>query len=384
MQTKYFTVASISENIEKTPEGFLICKDVPIMRSGELEYKESETPNVTPDGSGVTVVNRSRSVLTNGMTLRSFEGKPVTLGHPEQDDFVTPENYKSLVVGTLQNVRTGQGDMTDYIISDMLINDSAAINKVLSGEIREVSVGGVGNFKEVSPGVGEQDSLLGNHVALVKEGRAGSACAIRDSKEGIMSIKDKFMAIFTAAATESCKVLDEAMPKDAEEAQKETQTESVAELKGTVAKLQEGNDALMKSFAEIKELLVAKKEDAASNESTSNQEAKVDELDLDTISRAEILSPGIAKVGDVKTAALTAFYATRDGKTVIEPLLMGGAINDANKDMLFIAASEMVKANRSALSFRDANTVGNPHAGSKSVQTIEQINKANETFWKGK
>lgn len=349
------------------------------MRSGQLAYKDSETPAITPDGSGTTIVNRSRSVLQDGMTLSSFEGKPITLGHPDED-FVTPDNYKKLVVGTMQNVRSGQGDMQDYVISDMLINDQAAIDKVLSGEIREVSIGGIGNFNELSPGVGEQDVLIGNHVALVKEGRAGPACAIRDSKGGKMSLKDRIKAIFTAAETESFKILDEAMPKEVEETQKESETKEVEELKSTVTKLQEANTALLKSFEELKTVIVEKAQEPKAEETKG---APVEEADLETISRAEILVPGIAKVGDVKTTALNAFYATQDGKTVLDPLLAGGTINDANKNMLFVTAAEIVKANRRAMSFKDANT-GNSHAGVKSIQTIDQINKANQDYWKGK
>lgn len=379
MQSKYFTVASISSRIEKTPEGFLLCKDVPIMRSGQLAYKDSETPAITPNGSGTTIVNRSRNVLQDGMTLSSFEGKPITLGHPDED-FVTPENYKKITVGSLQNVRAGQGDMENYVISDMMINDQVAINKVLSGEIREVSIGGIGNFNELSPGVGEQDVLIGNHVALVKEGRAGPACAIRDSKGGKMSLKDRIKAIFTAAETESFKILDEAMPKEVEETQKESEAKEVEALKSTVRKLEESNTALLKSFEELKNVIVDKAQETKTEET---KETPVEEADLDTISRAEILVPGIAKVGDVKTAALNAFYATQDGKTVLDPLLAGGAINDANKNMLFVSAAEIVAAKRRASSFKDANT-GNPHHGAKSIQTIDQINKGHQDFWKGK
>lgn len=384
MQSQYFTVASVSPNIEKTPEGFLLCKDVPIMRSGELAYKDSDTPSITPDGSGTTIVNRSRFVLQDGMTLKSFEGKPITLEHPEED-FVTPENYKKLVVGTLQNVRAGQGDMQNYVISDMLINDQIAIGKVLSGEIREVSIGGVGNFNELSPGVGEQDVLIGNHVALVKEGRAGPACAIKDSKGEKMSLKDRIKAIFTAAETESYKILDEAMPKDVEESQKESGSKEVEELKSTVSKLQEANTALLKSFEELKTVITEKAEDKKPSEAKPEEtkEKPVEEIDLETASRAEILVPGIAKVGDVKTTALNTFYATQDGKTVLDPLLVGKSIQDVDKNMLFVTASEIVKAQRRAVSFKDANT-GNHHPSVKSVQTIDQINKANQDFWKGK
>ena len=379
MQSQYFTVAQISTHIEMTPEGFLLCKDVPIMRAGELAYDESETP-ITPDGSGATIINRPRNVLQDAVTIASFEGKPVTLGHPPEG--VTPENYKDVAVGSLQNVRAGHGEMQNFLISDMLINDRASIEKVLSGELREVSIGGAAQYLEFAPGSGEQKSLIGNHVALVREGRAGPSCAIQDSKGDDMSFQDKIKAIFKRAADESCQVLDEAMPKDAVESQKESKDETVKELQANVNELKVSNTAILKSFDELKVLLTSKAEEKESEQKESKEEAETVEPDLETISRAEILAPGIAKVGDVKTAALKAFYATADGKTVMDPLLAGRDMESVDKDMLFVTAAEMVKANRRSL-IADSAHKGNPGAINKSLPSIDKMNETNKNFWKG-
>lgn len=68
--------------------------------------------------------------------------------------------------------------------------------------------------------------------------------------------------------------------------------------------------------------------------------------DQETIARAEILAPGIAKTADVKIKALDAAYGTEEGKAVITVLLAGKAYDQADKDLLFIAASEMLKGSR--------------------------------------
>ena len=68
--------------------------------------------------------------------------------------------------------------------------------------------------------------------------------------------------------------------------------------------------------------------------------------DAEVIARAEILAPGIAKTADVKAKSLKAAYATEDGKAVIDTILSGKAFDSADKDMLFIAASELLKSTR--------------------------------------
>lgn len=69
-------------------------------------------------------------------------------------------------------------------------------------------------------------------------------------------------------------------------------------------------------------------------------------MDAETVARAEILAPGLAKTADIKAKSLTAAYATADGKAVIDTLLSGKSFDAADKDMLFVAASEMMKGHR--------------------------------------
>jgi len=41
---RYYTTHSLSPNIEETPEGYLLCRDVPIARTGVQEYLSEEVP----------------------------------------------------------------------------------------------------------------------------------------------------------------------------------------------------------------------------------------------------------------------------------------------------------------------------------------------------
>lgn len=175
---KFYATSRLSENILTTPEGYLICIGVPIARTGEMDYGPDETPiDVGPDGRAV-VVRESEEVF-RAETLKSFEGKPITIMHP--DELVSPENWKTLAKGIIQNVRRGEGENEDDLIADLLITDSVAIKLVKEG-LREVSCGYEADYYELGIGRGEQKNIIGNHLALVTQGRAGSSYAINDHK----------------------------------------------------------------------------------------------------------------------------------------------------------------------------------------------------------
>ena len=83
---------TISPNQMETVEGFLICRNVPIARTGEMEYLESE---LKPDGSNSKMVTvcRSPDEVFSEAALSSFEGKPVTDEHPPE--LLTPDTVSS-------------------------------------------------------------------------------------------------------------------------------------------------------------------------------------------------------------------------------------------------------------------------------------------------
>lgn len=173
----------ISTNIAKTPEGFLICKNVPIARTGYQTYLESELIEDGDPGERVNVY-RSPDEVFSPATLASFEGKPVCNGHPCVD--VTPDNYKVYSKGHVQHVRIGKGDDADKILADLYITDKDLIDEIQNGK-REVSAGYYAEDKEDSTGRICQTKIRGNHVAVVDEGRAGRSVCIRDTAKDINS-----------------------------------------------------------------------------------------------------------------------------------------------------------------------------------------------------
>lgn len=172
-----FTVAQIGRTQELTPEGFLLCRDVPIARTGEMLYGPGEVP-VEVGRDMIARVTRGEDVLLAPATLASYEGKAVTIDHPEED--VDPDNWRQLAVGMVRNVRAGDGIDADKVMADLLITDRIAINQVRDG-LREVSCGYDAEYEDLGGGRGRQMSITGNHVALVARGRCGPVCSIGDS-----------------------------------------------------------------------------------------------------------------------------------------------------------------------------------------------------------
>ncbi|MBB4017373.1 hypothetical protein GGR16_002402 [Chelatococcus caeni] len=173
---KFYTSEKIGETRELTPEGFLLCRRVPIARTGEMLYRAKEVP-VEAGRDGIIRIYRDADDLFAPDTIASFAGKPVTLDHPDED--VTPDNWDELSAGVVMDPRRGEGDMADCIVADLLITKASAIAAVRDG-MREVSCGYDADYEQVEPGRGRQRNIIGNHVALVKDGRCGPRCSIGD------------------------------------------------------------------------------------------------------------------------------------------------------------------------------------------------------------
>ena len=185
----------ISPHMTDTPEGFLICHDVPIARTGPQDYLAREMM-LDGDPERIVTVQRYPEDVFETAALASFEGKPVTDGHPPEN--VGPENYSNYAKGHVQNVRRSG----DYIMADLYINDANLAEEVRNNVKREVSCGYLCNY--VPDGAGyRQSNIRGNHVAVVPKGRAGSTVAIQDTapeaeKGGKNPMKEFWKSFLTA------------------------------------------------------------------------------------------------------------------------------------------------------------------------------------------
>ena len=255
---KAFYGARFSAHMTKTPEGFLVCHSVPICRTGMQEYMPQEL-GVSDTGGGFLKVYREEDEVFKPSAVASFEGKPVTDDHPPVG--VDASNYASYTKGTVQNVRRGSGADRDKLICDLVVYDATLIAKIDAGK-REISCGYDCKYIERDDGTYCQEDIIGNHVAVVEEGRAGHEVAIRDAKakpEGGKqmakkgSILHRMFAAFAKDAEpeevrEAARAVDEAegggtAPEDVQK----TQDKDVAALMDAVAALNAKVDAFTKA-----------------------------------------------------------------------------------------------------------------------------------------
>ena len=174
MRAYYAT--KLSQNMSRMPNGFLICKNVPIARTGEQEYLGREL-GMTEGEDDMHTVIREESEVFAPETLASFEGATFVDEHPPND--VTVENAALLTRGFVKDVRRGEGEDADKILADIIVTDPVTIAAIEGGK-REISCGYRCNYEEAENGAIYQRGIRGNHVALVDCGRAGKDVAIKD------------------------------------------------------------------------------------------------------------------------------------------------------------------------------------------------------------
>lgn len=177
---RFYTIEQIGNTRELTPEGFLLCRNVPIARTGEQVYAHGEIP-VQADASGRIRIQRDAAEVFRPETIASANGKPIVNDHPDEGP-VTPFTWRKKSIGVVLNPRQGDGLQFDnaFLYADLLITDEEGIKAIDEGKI-QVSAGYDAGYDEIEPGRGRQKDIVINHVALVDAGRCGPRCAIGDS-----------------------------------------------------------------------------------------------------------------------------------------------------------------------------------------------------------
>lgn len=402
-RTAFYTVESLGKSREITPEGFLLCKGVAIARTGQQLYTSEEIP-LEDTGNGEIRIDRVPEEVFRAETIASFEGKPVTVEHP--DEFVTPENWNRLAVGTVQNVRRGEGLEDDLLVADLLITAADAIAYV-NEKLPELSAGYEADYEQTEPGRGMQRNIVGNHVALVERGRAGPRCSIQDGVPHMakkQSFLDRLRALLKDAEAEAKEEKEESKD-EAPEDKKDEETKDDAGLEARIARLEAMIEKLAgKTGDSDEEETKDSDEDDEKKEETADtviEPETTEKADVGTtytgdafkavVARAEILSPGIAvptgdaiKAKDAATKlmrkALDNAMASEDGKACVTPFLMGRELKALTGDALsgvFHGAAELMRIRNNDKGARIAITTQD---FGKAI-SVADINARNREFW---
>jgi hypothetical protein len=191
---KYYSLM-LSPNISKTVQGYLICENVPLCRSGFQEYYGRELVgfpgyedswNLEPNTK--YKIYRPKESVLDPEFIKSLEGITVVDEHPD-GSVVHLDNDKELNCGHLEKVCKGDeidGEVT--LKGDLHIKDPDLIEKIrpeadpnADYAVRDVSLGYSMKLKKLDDGTIIVYRLRGNHVAVVEKGRAGPVIAIGDS-----------------------------------------------------------------------------------------------------------------------------------------------------------------------------------------------------------
>lgn len=194
----------LSENISRRePEGYLLCLNVPVARTGTQEYLPQELglPPVRGDPSALIPVLRPAEEVFSPATVASFEGMPVTNDHPP--DGVSLDNIRFLQKGHAHNIRRGSGDESDLLLADLIITDPALIDAILKDGKREISCGYLYELSEEN-GKYVQRNIRGNHIAVVDAGRAGHRVSIKDEEPSKSLIWRMASVLQPSATDEQC------------------------------------------------------------------------------------------------------------------------------------------------------------------------------------
>lgn len=395
---------TISPNQIETGEGFLICRNVPISRTGDQEYLGWEIGIPGAGGGQIVTIHRPPEEVFSTAALASFEGKPVTNDHPPV--LIGPDDVKTYEMGHAQNVRRGDGEWEEYTLADLHIHDRELIDAVQSGK-REISCGYECEYVPNGDGTYTQRNIRGNHVAVVERGRAGKRAAILDSdkkkakeperkgnmnKKGLFfklfgqAVKDKSpeeieqMAMDAAAALEAEKPADGQAEGQKEEPAKETASDEAVidaiaekilaklEEKGACKKKEETKDALDAALEKLTE--GGDPGQAGETEKTSGDTEKETRTGtgMDRSTAAGILKamrPAVAAIKDEKerlavSDALIRLVMAEDTQDDISAVLKASQANGKK------AAVNMVTVDTDAI--QDAYDAMNPHRGRKETK----------------
>lgn len=169
---------TISPNQIETGEGFLICRNVPIARTGDQSYLGNEIGLSGADSVRLVTVRRMPEEVFSEAALASFEGKPITNNHPPH--LIGPDDVTMYGMGHAELVRRGLDEWSDYVVADLHIQARELIEAIRNGK-REISCGYECEYVQNEDGTYSQKNIRGNHIAVVDRGRAGKRAAILDS-----------------------------------------------------------------------------------------------------------------------------------------------------------------------------------------------------------
>jgi len=271
------------EKYEVTPEGYLRAW-ASIARTGIQHYTDA-------DGS-VRREYRPEEEVASPDSLASFAGKAITSEHPPVLlDAANTKDYQVGFSGTEVVYDNG------FVKAVMTITDEDTIERIMRGDAREVSAGYRVNY-DPTPGVtdsgehydGIQKEIIGNHIAVVRRGRAGPQVKLHLDRQdaadpSLLSIEENTTmsakVVFDGAEFEVTESVALAITKEREDAKM-----SYEDMKKKYDELQAAADSVKADMASMEKEMKGKM-DAAEGRADALAE-QVEELNAELAAAKEI------------------------------------------------------------------------------------------------
>jgi hypothetical protein len=169
--------------------GFLIAKDCAILRTGILNYRDSELGGNT---NKIVKAFLSREEMSKGM--ETLGNKPVL---PKHSFIGSLKGGKDKPIGSIGDSLKieDRADGLSYLIGNICITDEDSVDEIVKHKREQLSAGYTGDLvKSENPNYDyEVKNIVFNHIALCKKGRCGSEVAISNSEdeENILLINEE-------------------------------------------------------------------------------------------------------------------------------------------------------------------------------------------------
>lgn len=167
---KILVAEKLSEHRYKTPEGYLICVDSILARTGKQTYNRSEIFGDS-ENDGLIEVDRKAEEVFSPETMASFENKPICVEHPDVD--VNSGNISEFAVGFVRDIHKGEYEGEPVMLGTLVITDAKTVKEIEEGKHTDLSCGYDCDIEDTENP--QQRNIRGNHVALCEQGRAGIA-----------------------------------------------------------------------------------------------------------------------------------------------------------------------------------------------------------------
>ena len=313
-----YDVAPI-DKYELTSEGYLRAWAT-IARTGVQMYTDA-------DGS-IRREYRPEAEVASPESLASFAGKAITLEHPPVLlDSANTKDYQVGFSGTEVVYDNG------FVRAVMTITDKDAIERIMRGDAKEVSAGYRVNY-EATPGVtdngenydGIQKEINGNHIAVVRRGRAGPQVKLHLDR---LDAADPYLINFIEDSSMTAKVNFDGAEFEVSESVALAITKEREDAKMSYEDMKKKYDGMMSEASKMKEEMDAMekemkgKMDAAEGRADAlSQELEAAKADLEAAQQVNVdslVEERIALIDKARISLDSAFdFAGKNAREIME------------------------------------------------------------------